>query len=76
MTGYESKLAHGAIWFLFSEENEPLGQVYRPTENAAPTVGTRITNGSGWSVAQVVEFRELASACAMRRFRVVVRVVG
>ena len=65
-----------AVWFLYSEEGEPLGQVYRAKDEAAPAVGDRLTGAAAWASAEVVEFTELSPTCAMRRFRVVVRVLG
>ena len=63
------------VWFLYSEDDEPLGQVYRREEQAIPAVGARITNGAKWKSVEVLSFTELASTCAMRRFRVVVRLI-
>ncbi|MCH7745888.1 MAG: hypothetical protein IIC84_07445 [Chloroflexi bacterium] len=63
------------VWFLYSEDGEPLGQVYRRGEEAIPVEGVRITNGAKWKSAEVLSFSELTSTCAMRRFRVVVRLV-
>ena len=54
-------------WYLFSEEDEPLGQIYRA---GVPEVGAQIEGG------QVVSFTELHATCAMRRFRVVVRILS
>ena len=65
-----------ATWFLKSEENEPLGQVYRAADETVPTTGARITNGAAWGSAEIVRFRELGPTCAMRRFEVIIRVVG
>ena len=62
-----------AAWFLFDEDGQALGQVYRP---AVPRVGVRIDGGQGFEAAEVVEFTELRATCAMRRFRVVVRVIS
>lgn len=59
-------------WFLFDEGGQALGQVYRPT---MPKVGARIERGQRFQTAEVVEFTELRPTCAMRRFRVVVRVL-
>ena len=64
-----------AVWFLSSNHGQSLGQVYRSSEDAVPTVGDQLTNGSTWKTAEVVEFSELAATCAMRRFRVVIRVM-
>ena len=60
-------------WYLFSEEDEPLGQMYRA---GVPEVGDQIAGGQGFEVAQVVSFAELRATCAMRRFRVVVRILS
>ena len=65
-----------AVWFLYSEGDQPLGQVYRGKEAAIPTVGGLISNGARWKSAEVVSFEELAATCAMKRFRVVVRVTA
>ena len=64
-----------AVWFLFSEEEQPLGQVYRYDDEAAPTAGAVLSDGARWKRAEVAEFEELLSTCVMRRFRVVVRVL-
>ena len=63
------------VWFVFSEENEPLGLLYRREGEALPVVGAEVADGAQWKTAEVVSFDELPSACAMRRFRVVVRLV-
>ena len=57
-------------WFLYSEEDQPLGSVYR---ESLPEAGTRIEEGPGFAAAEVVSFTELRATCAMRRFKVVVR---
>ena len=64
-----------AVWFLYSEDDRPLGQVYRDLEDAVPTLGARLTDGERWGTSEVVMFEELATTCAMRRFRVVVRIL-
>ena len=64
------------VWFLFGEDDEPMGRMYRVEGEAVPVVGARIADGAGWKTAEVVGFAELPSACAMRRFRVVVRVAA
>ena len=63
-----------AVWYLYSEADEPLGQIYRGETNAVPEVGAQLTDGGRWEHAEIVDVRELAPTCAMRRFRVVVRV--
>ena len=60
-------------WYLFSEEDEPLGQVFRA---GVPEVGAQIEGGQRFESAQVVSFTELRATCAMRRFRVVVRILS
>ncbi len=60
-------------WYLFSEEDEPLGQIYRA---GLPVVDAQIERGQGFETAQVVSFTELRATCAMRRFRVVVRILS
>ena len=64
-----------AVWFLYSEADEPLGQLYRDSEGAVPTAGTSLSDGTTWERAEVVSFLELRSACEIRRFRVIIRVV-
>ena len=63
------------VWFLYSEDGEPLGQVYRREDESIPAEGTRITNGAKWKSVEVLSFTELTSTCAMRRFKVVVRLI-
>ena len=60
-------------WYLFSEEDEPLGQIYRA---GPPEVDAQIEGGQGFETARVVSFTELRATCAMRRFRVVVRILS
>ncbi len=58
------------MWYLYSEDDEPLGSIYR---SAHPEAGATIEDCPGFKTAQVVSFTELRATCAMRRFRVVVR---
>ena len=69
-----SSETHVAVWFLHSEEGEPLGPVFRTQAEAIPAAGTLVANGASWKSAEVIEFAELRATCAVRRFRVVVRV--
>lgn len=62
-----------AVWYLFSEGGEPLGQLYRREDEAAPGVGLRLSGTGRWDGAEVVAFEELRPTCAMRRYRVVLR---
>ena len=65
-----------ASWFLFSEENKPLGQInQREGDDPTPSVGQDLGDGANWSAATVLEFEEVRATCGIRRFRVVVRVV-
>ena len=59
-------------WFLYSEDDVPLGRVYR---SSAPEAEAQIEDGPGFASAEVVSFTELRATCAMRRFKVVVRVL-
>lgn len=62
-----------AVWFLFSERGEPLGQVYRRQGEEVPMVGAVFFARSKVENAVIVSFEELRPSCAMRRFRVVLR---
>ena len=64
-----------AVWFLYSEADEPLGQLYRDSGGAVPAAGTPLSDGAKWERAEVVSFLELRSTCEIRRFRVIIRVV-
>ena len=64
-----------AAWFLNSEDGDPLGTVYRSGDSANPNVGDRITLRDSGKEAEVVSFTELRATCAIRRFRVVVRIM-
>ena len=55
------------VWYLFDEDDKPLGQIYRP---GFPEEGLRFEKG------EVVSFTELRATCAMRRFRVIVRTLS
>ncbi len=60
-------------WYLVSEEDEALGQIYRA---GVPEVDAQIEGGQRFETARVVSFTELPATCAMRRFRVVVRILS
>ena len=57
-------------WFLYSEDDVPLGRVYR---RRAPPAEAQIEDGPGFASAEVVCFTVLRATCAMRRFKVGVR---
>ena len=59
-------------WFLYSEDDVPLRRIYR---SRVPQVEARVEDGPGFASAEVVSFTELRATCAMRRFKVVVRVL-
>ena len=48
-----------AVWFLYSERDQPLSQVYRREEDAVPSVGARIDNGTNGKSLDAIEFGEL-----------------
>ena len=50
-----------------------MGRVYRSGD---PQVDVQIEDGPGFAAAQVVSFTELRATCAMRRFKVIVRVLA
>ena len=60
-------------WYLVSDEDKPLGQIHR---RGVPEIGAQILDGRRFETARVVSFTELRATCAMRRFRVVVRVLS
>ena len=60
-------------WYLFLEDVEPLGQIYRC---GVPEVNAEIQGREHFQTARVVSFTELRATCAMRRFRVVLRVIS
>ena len=64
-----------ATWYLKSERNEPLGQVYRSGDEAVPEPGALVTDSASPSRAKIVKFRELGPTCAMRRFEVILRIL-
>ncbi|MCH8207099.1 MAG: hypothetical protein IH956_08850 [Chloroflexi bacterium] len=76
MSEKQGEASRAAVWFVHSTSGEPMGQVYRAGEEAVPDVGARVSNGGAWSDGEVVSWTELRSACEMRRFRVVIRVLG
>ena len=75
MEAEENKGRSAAVWFLVSEAGEPLGLLFREADGAVPAKGALIEDGEKWKAAEVVDFSELYSTCASRRFRVVVRVL-
>ena len=75
-TGAEDSGEVAAAWFVKSESGEPLGQIYRGSDVAAPTAGAVLEDEARWGRAEVVSFREMGPTCAMRRFAVVVRVLA
>ena len=59
-------------WFLYSEDDVPLGRVYRSSD---PQTEAQIEDSPGFASAEVVSFTELRATCSMRRFKVVVRIL-
>ena len=60
------------VWFVYSEQGEPLGRLYREEGAPDPEGGARMPEGDGWANATITAVRELAPTCAMRRFRVTI----
>ena len=60
------------VWFVYSEQGEPLGRLYREEGAPDPEVGARMPDGDGWRSTTITAVRELAPTCAMRRFRVTI----
>ncbi|MBS32914.1 MAG: hypothetical protein CMO68_00710 [Verrucomicrobiales bacterium] len=60
-------------WYLYSEEDEPLGSRYT---SAIPEVGATVEDAGELGTAEIVKVTELRATCAMRRFRVDVRKSG
>jgi hypothetical protein len=60
-----------AVWYLYSETEEPLGQTYRGGEDAVPAPGDPIEHAE--KRFEVVSHTEPRGSCAMRRFGVVLR---
>ena len=73
MTDENSTCLPTTTWFLFDEDGQPLGQLYRP---AVPRAGLRIEGTDRFETAEVIDVTELRATCSMRRFRVVVRVLS
>ena len=64
-----------AVWFLYSEDEQPMGRMYRREGEPMPQVGLRFRQEDDGSEVKIVLFRELGPTCLMRRFHVVVRPV-
>ena len=73
MSGEHDTCLPVAAWFLYSEAEEPLGQMYQKNRggDAIPAAGDRLEHEG--RLFEVVRYTELRASCAMRRFRVVVR---
>ena len=63
-----------AIWFLYTESGDPLGRVYRSGDDMLPSPGVLLEDAGRWGKANVIAFEELRPTCAMRRFKVFIRV--
>lgn len=64
-----------AAWYLFDEWGDPRGYFLKEGDPPVPVIDEEIKGNEGWQRAQVVSFEELAHICAMRRVRVVIRVM-
>ena len=75
MTSQPDNCLPAAAWFLYTEAGEPLGRVYRGGDEMLPNPGDRLEDIERWGEAEVVAYEELRPTCAMRRFKVVVRIL-
>ena len=64
-----------AAWYLYNEDGAPAGHRIVEGDSPFPAVGDRVDGGGEWSEAEIVAFEELAHVCAMRRFKVIVRIL-
>ena len=76
MTSQPDNCLPVATWFLYTEADEPLGRVYRSDNEKLPSEGVVLEDAERWGKAQVIAFEELRPTCAMRRFKVVVRILS
>lgn len=76
MTSQPDNCLPVAAWFLYTEAGEPLGRVYRGGDEMLPNPGDRLEDIERWGEAEVVAYEELRPTCAMRRFKVVVRILS
>ena len=76
MTSQPENCLPVATWFLYTEADEPLGRVYRSGDEMLPSSGVLLENSERWGRAEVVSYEELRPTCAMRRFKVVVRILS
>lgn len=68
--------AIGEVWFLYSENEQPMGRLYRQADLPSPELGLHFQHGENGQELEIVEYSELGPTCMMRRFRIVVRVAG
>ena len=73
MSNGEQTEAIGAVWFLYSEDEQPMGRTYRCEGEPTPELGLRFLFGDEGKEVEIIGFRELGPTCLMRRFRVEVR---
>ena len=64
-----------AAWYLYTEDGAPAGHRIVESHSPFPVVGDRIANSGEWTQAEIVAFEELAHVCAMRRFKVIIRIL-
>ncbi|MCH8061658.1 MAG: hypothetical protein IH861_04065 [Chloroflexi bacterium] len=76
MTSQPDNCLPVASWFLYTEADEPLGRIYRSGDEMLPSLGDRLEGADRWGTAEVIAFEELRPTCAMRRFKVVVRILS
>ncbi len=73
MTSQPDNCLPVAVWFLYTEADEPLGRVYRSGDDMLPGSDVLLEDAERWGKAKVIAYEELRPTCAMRRFKVVVR---
>ena len=80
-----------AAWYLYNEDGDAGAphsrKAIRPSlsrsgsgriveaDSPFPVVGDHISNSGDWTTAEIVAFEELAHVCAMRRFKVIIRIL-
>ena len=59
-------------WFLSNEDGRPVGQIRR---SEIPAVGMSFASDGKFEEAEIIEVTELRPSCAMRRFKVIARII-
>ena len=77
MTSQPDNCLPVAIWFLYTETDEPLGRVYRSGNDLLPSPGVLLEDAERWGRAEVIAYEELRPTPTEsgRRFKVMVRIL-